>query len=453
MEKFDKLYESFETQAIAKDDMKKIVESGEVAIPERMLGTYMKIAQLNEEAILNETINVTADITNYTKNIQPLLRRIVPGLLAMDVTGVQPVDGPDSAVWVIKSNYAGSENKGVDVKKSIVVTVTGNGTLAVDDNVTGATSGATGTVKYVETGKAIIEVASGTFVAGETIKTDVEVVNVYSSESSFRQVLKNYSGPYTTGAGEVLGKDMNQLKVTIDKMQVQVKTRALKAQFTHELVQDMQKMFGANAEQELNTFLATEITLEMDREVIEKYKAIATANPDFAVATPSNSQGRWNVEMYAGLYQKIMKLANGLASKNRRGKGNILITTASVITALESLNAFKTTDYNSNVKASENPSQLYVATLKNGMKVYQDFFSDDEYALVIYKGQNAMDAGVIYSPYIALWFANATDPSTLQPVIGAKTRYALTANTILDDGAGSNYAEYMKIDLSNTPVS
>jgi len=452
-QKFDSLYESFTNKEIPKDDMKELVESGD-KIAARHLGAYLKIAQNTEHAIINESLNITADISTYTKKIQPLLRRIVPGLLAMDIAGVQPVDGPDSAVWVIKSNYSGSQNTPIDTKTSIVVTLTGSaaGSVAVGDSFTGGTSSATGTVKYVETGKAIVEVTSGTFVAGETVATDVAIGNVYSSESAFRQVLTNYSGPYATTTGEALGKGMNQLKVTMDKMQISAKTRALKAHFTHELAQDLKNMFGADAEEELNNFLATEITLEMDREVIEKYKAIATVNPNFVVSSANATQGRWNVEMYAGLHQRIMKLANGLASKNRRGKGNILVATAGVVTALESVNAFRTLGYENDVEASDNPSQLYVGTLKNGMKVYQDFFSTEEYALVIYKGQTAMDAGVIYAPYIGLFPAAAVDPDSLQPIVGMKTRYDLVANTALDDGAGSNYAEYFTVDFTNTPI-
>jgi hypothetical protein len=309
----------------------------------------------------------------------------------------------------------------------------------------------------------IVDGITGTFVSGEKFDiggtytagaNDNTITAIYTSEASYKQILKHYSGPYTTAAGEVLGDDMNQLKVTVERLAVDVKTRALKAEFTMELVQDLQAMHGAAADEELLNFLETEINLDLDREIIENYKAIATVAPDFNVATQTDSQGRWNMEMYAGLFQKILKTSNGLAVKNRRGKGNILLATAGVISALESLGKFKMTAYEEGVKTGENQATTFVGTLTNGMKVYQDWFSTSEYAMVIYKGSTEMDAGLIYAPFSPLAVVEAVNAQTLQPVMGLKSRYGLVQNTLLDDGgaAGSNYAEIFSVDFTNTPL-
>jgi hypothetical protein len=213
-------------------------------------------------------------------------------------------------------------------------------------------------------------------------------------------------------------------------------------------------MHGAAADQELMMFLETEINLDLDREIIDTYKTVATALPDFAVATASASQGRWSLEMYAGLWQRILRSANSLASKNRRGKGNILVTTSGVISALESLGKFKFTAYETSVENGDNQATTFVGVLSNGMKCYQDWFATEEYAMIIYKGKDSeMDAGVIYAPYQPIQVVDAINAITLQPVIGMKSRYGLVTNSLMDDGAGSSYAEYMTVNFSSTPLA
>lgn len=453
--------ESLKTKVLSTAEVLELFESAGDKIQESRIPAAIKMMQL-QESVLNET-NVSANIDQFTKKLQPLLRRIIPNMIAFDIAGVQPVDGPSSSVFAIKSRYAGSKTTPIvnDAKILAYAKVTA---VAVGNTITAA-SGATGTVKYVEEGtadgKLIVEVVSGTFVAGEKFDVgasyaaganDNTISAIYSSESSYKQILKSYTGPYTTAAGEALGDDMNQIKVTIEKLSVDVKTRALKAEFTMELIQDLQAMHGAAADEELMNFLETEINLDLDREIIEKYKSVATASADFAVATSTASAGRWNMEMYAGLYQKILKTSNGLAVRNRRGKGNILVTTAGVISALESLGKFKMTAYEEGITTGENQATTFVGTLSNGMKVYQDWFSTTEYAMVIYKGATEMDAGVIYSPYAPLQIVNAINASTLQPVMGIKTRYGLTVNTLLDEGGGSNYCEIFTVNFASTPL-
>jgi len=426
VKKVEKIHESANVKALDFDGVLALLEAeGAKPIPEKKLNPAIKMLQLEESMLLNET-NVSANIEPFTKKLQPLLRRVIPGLLAFEIAGVQPVTSPDSSVYAIKAKYAGNETTPIANNAKLVV-YSGPTVVSKGDTITTA-SGAQATVKYAEAGKIIVEVSNGTLVEGEKFDigttytadaNDNTITAIYSTETAFKQIFKDYSGPYTTAQGEALGSEMNQVKVTIEKLPVTVQTRALKAQFTMELVQDLKAMHGAAADEELMNFLEIEINLDLDREIIEKYKEIATVLPDFTVADANSSAGRWSIEMYAGLWQRILKSANGLVTKNRRGKGNILVTTAGVISALEALGKFKSVA--TGVQTSDSVARAYVGTLSNGMKVYQDFFSTEEYCMVIYKGEDSqMDAGVIYSPYQPLWFADAIDAQSLQPVIGVK---------------------------------
>jgi hypothetical protein len=442
-------------------------------IPAEHRDSYIKIANLQEK-MLKES-NVSGDIAIFTKKLQPLLRRIYPGLALPDLVGIQPVDGPSSAVYGIKAKYAGSQIAPIDSDGQLLELVED---LAVPTAVGGQISsagGAVGTIAYKDTVAKkvasgavqntvylVVNVTAGRFVNGELYNTGATysatgakgINAVFSTESAYKQILPNYSGPYSTAVGEALGEEMNQIKVTVEKLPVEVKTRKLKAQFTVELVQDLQAMHGARAEEELLKFLEIEIQLDLDQEVLAAYRKIALASPDFVVSDRANvSQGRWSLEQYAGLYQRIIKENANIAVRNRRGKGNRIVTTAGVISALYALGKFKILANETDIENKENQSQLYVGTLADGTRVYQDWFASNEYVLQIYRGGDNFSAGLIYAPYQPLQFLSATDPLTLQPVIGLITRYGLVVNSLLDDdGAGSSFASIYRVDFSNTPL-
>jgi len=463
VEKVEKIYESSNVKVLDVDAIKTLLESDGAEVQASRLNAGIKMMQLQEKYI-NES-NVSANIQPFTKKLQPLLRRVIPNTLAFDIAGVQPVESPDSAVYAIKSKYAGSKTNPIS-NNAKLLTYTAVTALVAGDTITSA-GGATGTVKYVETFKteagvaserAVIEVTAGTFVNGELFDkgvtyaadaNDNTITGIYSTESAFKQILEKYAGPYTTAAGEALGDAANEIKVVIEKLPVSVETRALRANFTQELVQDMAAMHGAEADKEIMTFLSTEMVLDLDRTIISKYKEVGTATPNYVV----NTYGRWSMEQYSGLYQRILKDANDLALKNRRGKGNILVATSGVISALEAVGSFKTVAYEQSVKTGENQAQVFVGVLKNGMKVYQDFFSSDEYYMTIYRGESAMDSGIFYAPFIPAYFVDAIDAKTLQPVIGIKSREGIVANTLIDDEGGSSYCSLRVVDFISTPIS
>jgi hypothetical protein len=191
--------------------------------------------------------------------------------------------------------------------------------------------------------------------------------------------------------------------------------------------------------------------MDLDRTILDEYKAIATQSADYTVK--DDGQGRWSMEMFAGLLQKILNEGRRLAQRNRRGTANILVCTPSVVTALEVLGKFRTVDMASSVAGTQNQSIVYAGTLLNGIKVYVDYFASEEFAMPIYKGANSMDAGLIYSPYQPISLVSATDPKTMQPVVGIISREGISRNTLLDDEVGSAYCTYFSVNFSGTSLA
>ena len=462
-------YDSFEVKKMAPEQLTEWYEApsegfgtGVKDIREDIMEQASKMAQLQEKAI-NET-NFSANVASFVPKLQPLLRRIVPQLIAFDIAGVQAVPAPTSDIFMLKAQYAGTTSAPAN-KDTSVILVLAQGSVdqpIAKGNTLTTENGAVGTVIYVEadSSKAVVNVTSGTFVAGEKLDVgstytagtnDITVTSVYSNELAFKQILPGYSGTYTTATAETLGADMNQVRVTVVKQSVTVKSRKLKAELTIELIKDIQAMHGVSAQKEIMFFLETEIVNDINQEVIDKYKEIATNEPNFAVATFAVSAGRHAMEMYSGLYDRIMKDKINLSSRNRRGPGNILIATAGVISALMSLEKFADIKSVASVKTADNHASNFVGTLKDGTKVYQDWFATSEYYLVIYKGTGAWDAGVIYSPYTPIEILEAQNYITFQPVLGIHTRYALSTNSLLSTN-GSDYASLRMVDFTATPL-
>ena len=442
-----------------------IFESAGRPVDEKRIPSLVKLMQLQEKYMANE--NFSSNIEPFVPKLQPLLRRIMPSMLAFEIAGVQPITMPSADVFMIKARYGGTTTNPITLltSKLFIISNTALTAIALGDTITSA-GGAVGTVAYidVDTNKIVVNVTSGTFVAGEKFDVgatysagadDITITSIYSNEMAFKQILKGYAGPYSTANGEVLGDEMRKVSVSVEKITATAVTRKLKAEFTLELMQDLQAMHGANADEELMNFLEYEIRMDLDRTIIEEYKSIATQGSDFIVAgTSSTSAGRWSMEMYAGLVQKILNEGRLLAKRNRRGTANILLCTPSVVTALEVLGKFRLVDSNgTNVSYGENQSIVYAGVLMNGMKVYVDYFSETEYAMPIYKGASSMDAGLIYSPYVPLQVLQATNPTTFQPVIGVMSRSALTRNTLFDSEVGSAYATMFAVDFTATPLA
>ena len=413
---------------------------------------------IKEGSILNETL--PANITGYTGSsgqnqagfdpiLISLVRRSMPNLMAYDVCGVQPMTGPTGLIFAMRSKYANA---------------TSQLTEALYNEANTAFSG-TGT--HTPFG----------LKSGQN-ETQANTVNPANSSISAAFGLSDIGVGFATVTGENLGASdgtaMGSMGFSIEKVTVTAKTRALKAEYTMELAQDLKAVHGLDAETELSNILSTEILAEINREVIRTIYATAvigarTANTVgvFNLATTNgDTDGRWQVEKYKGLIYQIEREANKIAKDTRRGKGNILICSTDVASALAMSGLL---DYNSALKDQvsltvDDTGSTYCGTLFGRIKVYADPYSltsatsaiSNDFVVVGYKGSIAYDSGLFYCPYVPLQMVRAIDPSTFQPKIGFKTRYGMVANPFaggssVDAGALNNNSNiyYRKFMITN----
>jgi hypothetical protein len=353
-----------------------------------------------------------------------LVRRAMPQLIAYDVAGVQPMTQPTGLIFAMKSRYS-----------------TQGGTEALFNEADSDFSG-TGT-------------HSGAYDFGGSETTGTGLATADGERL----------GQGGTGDGS-----FGQMAFSIEKTSVTAKTRALKAEYSIELAQDMKSVHGLDAEGELSNILSTEILAEINREVIRTIYKTAKAGAAVGTTTAgtfdldTDSNGRWSVEKFKGLMFQIEREANAIGQQTRRGRGNVIITSADVASALAMAGVL---DYSSALNGMNNltvddTSTTYAGVLNGKYKVYVDPYtsnvSNTQFFVVGYKGQSAFDAGLFYCPYVPLQMVRAVDPNSFQPKIGFKTRYGLVANPFvnLDDGtsgqdnltANANYY-YRRVKVTN----
>lgn len=343
----------------------------------------------------------TGPVAGFDPILISLVRRSLPNLIAYDVAGVQPMTGPTGLIFAMRTRYASQ-----------------GGTEAFYDE--------------ANTGFAGLGTAQTAIGAG-TLPTEVFTSNAAPVAAM------------STGRAEALGDGQaanvfQEMAFSIEKVTVTAKTRALKAEYSMELAQDLKAVHGLDAETELANILSTEILAEINREVIRTIYKVAkigcqvgtTTKGKFDLDTDSN--GRWMVEKVKGLAFQLEREANTIAKTTRRGKGNIMICSSDVASALAMAGIL---DYNSALAGQVNltvddTGNTFAGTLFGRIKVYIDPYaptsSTTEFAVVGYKGSNAYDAGIFYCPYVPLQMVRAVDTGTFQPKIGFKTRYGLVAN-------------------------
>jgi hypothetical protein len=267
------------------------------------------------------------------------------------------------------------------------------------------------------------------------------------------------AGNIARETAEVLGSGstlFNEMDFSIEKTAVTAKTRALRAEYTLELAQDLKAIHGLDAEQELANLLSSEILAEINREVVRTVYTVAKPGAQNNVANAGvfdldvDSNGRWSVEKFKGLMFQIERDANAIAQETRRGKGNFIVTSADVASALAMSG---TLDYSSGLTGAGGPSigdvddtgNLLVGTMNGRIKVYVDPYSanvsNTHYYVVGYKGSSPYDAGLFYCPYVPLQMLRSIDPQTFQPKIGFKTRYGMVSNPFVESSAGTPDAE------------
>jgi Major capsid protein Gp23 len=389
-----------------KDNYKRAVTA--VVLENQEKALREEKAALFEATHANQTGSA---IDTYDPILISLVRRSLPNLMAYDVAGVQPMTGPTGLIFAMKSHYSNQ---------------------------------------------------SGTEALFNEADTDFSGTGTHAGSNPV-------SGAYTTGTGvststaEGFGDSttLQQMAFSIEKTTVTAKSRALKAEYTVELAQDLKAIHGLDAEAELANILSQEILAEINREVIRTIYKVAKPG---AASTASagtfdldvDSNGRWSVERFKGLMFQIERDANVIAQETRRGRGNFIVCSSDVAAALAMAGKLDYTPALSGNDgiSSDDTGNTFAGTLNGRFKVFIDPYSANtsatsQFVMVGYKGSNAYDAGLFYCPYVPLQMVRAIDPSTFQPKIGFKTRYGMIANPFVTQSDGTTDADTFTADRNH----
>lgn len=366
--------------------------------------------------------NVAGGVSNFDPILISLVRRSLPNLIAYDVAGVQPMTGPTGLIFAMRARYTDQS---------------GNPT---------------------NTNEAFFNEANTIFTGANSYFNNTGFANGTVGDTQTNPVNDLTANAYTTGVGmrtanaENLGTSgltFPEMAFTIDKVSVTAVSRALKAEYSLELAQDLKAIHGLDAETELSNILSTEVLAEINREVIRTIYTVAKPGAQYGVTNTgvfdldTDSNGRWSVERFKGLIFQIERDANVIAKETRRGKGNVLIVSSDVASALAMAGVLSYTPALSADLQVDDTGNTFAGMLHGRIKVYIDpyfggYTSNQELAVVGYKGSSPYDAGLFYCPYVPLQMVRAVDPSTFQPKIGFKTRYGMVANPFAEGLANNN---------------
>ena len=407
-------------------DLPKIEENYRKQVTAVLLENQEKALQ-EEKAMLTEAAPAnnsfaSAGVDRYDPILIGLVRRAMPNLIAYDIAGVQPMTGPTGLIFAMRSLYG---NNRTDAGYTEALFNEANTSFAA--------------AAHQGNGAAISDING---------EPDFEGSNPV--DGTYTQ-----GNAMTTAFGEALGdatdNAFGQMSFSIDKTTVTARTRALKAEYTLELAQDLKAVHGLDAETELSNILSQEIMFEINREVVRKIYLVAKpGSPDTATAGTFNldvdSNGRWSVERFKGLLYNIERDCNHIGQDTRRGKGNFVLCSSDVASALAMAGVL---DYapalqpNLNVDDTGN---TFAGVINGKLRVYIDPYSanlgaSSQFYLAGYRGTSPYDAGMFYCPYVPLQMVRAVDPNTFQPKIGFKTRYGMIANPYVLKSDGSADAD------------
>ena len=371
-----------------------------------------------DKAYLTEAAPVNAMSGGQMDTWDPILislvRRAMPNLIAYDVCGVQPMTGPTGLIFAMRSSFTSQDGAEALVDESMPD--------ISNQNAAGTIGG--GDVGATETNPAVLN--------------DSPSAGTYVSATGM-----------TTAQAEALGDSATnafaQMAFSIEKSTVTAVSRALKAEYTMELAQDLKAIHGLDAETELANILSSEILAEINREVVRSLYVTAVAGAQVNTTTAgifdldTDSNGRWSVEKFKGLMFAIERDANAIGQQTRRGKGNMLICSADVASALNMAGVLDYTPALNNNLNVDDTSTTFAGVMNGRFKVYVDPYSANvaasQYYVCGYKGTSPYDAGFFYCPYVPLQMVRAVGESSFQPKIGFKTRYGLAANPFAAAGA------------------
>lgn len=378
-------------------------------------------AQSSFQPLTETAANATgANISNWDPILISLVRRSMPNLIAYDIAGVQPMSGPTGLIFAMKSKYS-----------------TQGGTEALFNEANSAFSG-TGT-----------QAGDPSSIIGTDSAAPLDIADDFAVGAGM-----------ATSAAEALGNTGNafaEMAFSIEKATVTAKSRALKAEYTMELAQDLKAVHGLDAESELANILSTEILAEINREVIRTINVKAkkgalqaniTNAGKFDLAT--DADGRWSVEKFKGLLVQLDREANVIAKETRRGKGNFILCSSDVATALAAAGVLDYAPALATTLEVDDTGSTFAGVLNGRIKVYIDPYAVGDYITVGYRGTNPYDAGMFYCPYVPLTMVRAVGQADFQPRIGFKTRYGMVANPFAESApvndVGTNRANrYFRI--------
>ena len=363
-----------------------------------------------------------------------LIRRSMPNLMAYDICGVQPMNGPTGLIFAMRSQYNGQDITNDEAFYNEADTAFSGGPQRGD-------------ALYVE-GSDSLSVGMGTTGNPGQRGSNPGILNPVGLGSTAYNVGQGMGTDEAEILGTEGGPEFREMGFSIEKITVTAKSRALKAQYSMELAQDLKAIHGLNAEAELANILSSEILAEINREVLRTVYKTAVPGAQNNVATPGvfdldvDSNGRWSVEKFKGLIFQIERDANAIAQQTRRGKGNIIICSADVASALTMAGVLDYTPaLNANLNVDDT-GNLFAGTLQGKYKVYIDPYSantsNTQYYVAGYKGSSPYDAGLFYCPYVPLQMVRAVGQDSFQPRIGFKTRYGIVANPFAE-GADRGY--------------
>ena len=404
----------------------------------------------NQEKMLKEereflseagpTNSTGSGVANFDPVLISLIRRAMPNLVAYDLAGVQPMNGPTGLIFAMRSRY--SSQGGTEALFDEADTAFANSGISTSGVYTPGSDTSTSGL--------------GTSTQGNSNP------NTLNPSSSATQQAYAVGQGMDTDMAEGLGapgdNTFNEMAFSIEKVTVTAKSRALKAEYSLELAQDLKAIHGLNAEAELANILSTEILAEINREVIRTIYKTAKTGAQNNVATQGifdldvDSNGRWSVEKFKGLIFQIERDANRIAQETRRGKGNMILCSADVASALTMAGVLDYTPaLNANLNVDDT-GNTFAGVLAGKYRVYIDPYSsngtNDQYFVAGYKGTSPYDAGLFYCPYVPLQMVRAVGENTFQPKIGFKTRYGLAANPFAEGAAPVTNPGRLKVNAN-----
>ena len=403
-------------------ELPKVTDSYKKAVTAVILENQER-ALREDRAFISEAAPQNSTDASYVQNWDPILislvRRAMPNLIAYDIAGVQPMTGPTGLIFAMRAKYTSQGSSSEALFDAADTDYSGR-------NKAGSATGGFSSTADSGTNPALLnDSPAGTYTTGTGMSTAAAEALGDSSANSFAE-----------------------MAFSIEKSTVTAKSRALKAEYTMELAQDLKAIHGLDAETELANILSAEILAEINREVVrtiyinaEIGAAAGTTNAGiFDLDTDSN--GRWSVERFKGLMFQVEREANTIAQRTRRGKGNILITSSDVASALQMAGVLDYTPALNNNLNVDDTGNTFAGILNGRYKVYIDPYSANvntakQFFVVGYKGTSQYDAGIFYCPYVPLQMVRAVGQDSFQPKIGFKTRYGIQANPFAEAGAST----------------